>query len=105
MPMKTTRRTLLKTMGTAAVVALPRASAGSSQDMRSPRAEGRDTPKIALEMGLGVSPQGMGQEEAAAAAARRIRQLGVTHVLGDGPRIQCTDAQLKELMDRAQKNG
>ena len=105
MPMKTTRRTLLKTMGTAAVLPLPRASAGSSQDMRSPRAEGRDTPKIALEMGLGVSPQGMGQEEAAAAAARRIRQLGVTHVLGGGPRIPWTDAPLKELMDRAQKNG
>ena len=105
MPTKTSRRTLLKTMGTAAVVAVPRAAAGSSRDMRGPRAEGKDTPKIALEMGLGVSPPGTGPEEAAAAAARRIQQLGVTHVLGGGPRIPWTEAQLKELMDRAQKNG
>jgi mannonate dehydratase len=96
---------MLKTMGAAAVVALPGAGARRSRDMNGPRAEGRDTPKIALESGLGVAPQGLSAEEAAAAAARRIRQLGVTHVLGGGPRIPWTEPQLKELMDRAAKNG
>jgi mannonate dehydratase len=95
---------MLKTVG-AAAVALPAASVPRTRQMRPPRAEGRETPKIALEMGLGIAPPGAPSEEAAAAAARRIRQLGVTHVLGGGPRIPWTDASLKELMDRAAKNG
>ena len=102
--MKTSRRTMLKTVGTAAVV-LREASARAAPQMRAPRGEAKDTPKIALEMGLGIAPAGASPEEAAAAAARRIRQLGVTHVLGGGPRIPWTDAQLQELMDRAAKNG
>ena len=105
MTVKTSRRTMLKTVGAAAAVALPGAGARRSRDMNGPRAEGRDTPKIALESGLGVAPQGLSAEEAAAAAARRIRQLGVTHVLGGGPRIPWTEPQLQELMDRAAKNG
>jgi mannonate dehydratase len=95
---------MLKTVG-AAAVALPGASGRPAPQMRTPRAEGKDTPKIALEMGLGIAPPGASPEEAAAAAARRIRQLGVTHVLGGGPRIPWTEAQLQELMDRATKNG
>ncbi len=102
--MKTSRRTLLKTVG-AAAIALPGADVRAARDLREPRAEGKDTPKIALESGLGVAPPGLSADEAAAAAARRIRQLGVTHVLGGGPRIPWTEAQLKELMDRAAKNG
>lgn len=96
---------MLKTVGAAAAVALPRASPRASGDMRPPGTEGKDTPKIALEAGLGVAPQGLSPDEAAAAAARRIRQLGVTHVLSGGPRIPWTEAQLHELVDRAAKNG
>jgi mannonate dehydratase len=102
---KTTRRTMLKAVGAAAAVALPAASVQVSGNIRAPRMEGKDTPKIALEAGLGVAPQGMSPDEVAAAAARRIRQLGVTHILSGGPRIPWSEAQLKELMDRATKNG
>jgi mannonate dehydratase len=101
--MKTSRRTMLKTVGAATAFALPRVR--PSLDTRASRVEGKDTPKIALEMGLGVSPQGLSADDAAAAAARRIRQLGVTHVLGGGPRIPWTEAQLKAQMDRTVKNG
>ena len=59
MTVKTSRRTMLKTVGAAAAVALPGAGARRSRDMNGPRAEGRDTPKIALESGLGVAPQGL----------------------------------------------
>src|SRR5574342_164712 len=62
-------------------------------------------PTIAREMGLGVAPQGMSPEEAAATAARRIRQLGVTHVLGGGPRIPWTEKQLADMRDRLKANG
>jgi mannonate dehydratase len=99
------RRTMLKTVGAAAAVSLPRPHARAASNTRAQRTEAKDTPKIALEMGLGVSPQGMGLEEAAAAAARRIRQLGVTHVLGGGPRIPWSETQLKELMERSTRNG
>ena len=103
--MKTSRRTMLKSVGAAAALGLPLAPARLRAGMRPGRGEGRDTPKIALEMGLGIAPQGSSAEEAAAAAARRIRQLGVTHVLGGGPRLPWTEAPLKEVMDRAAKNG
>jgi mannonate dehydratase len=102
---KTTRRTMLKAVGAAAAVALPAASVQVSGNIRARRMEGKGTPKIALEAGLGVAPQGMSPDEVAAAAARRIRQLGVTHILSGGPRIPWSEAQLKELMDRATKNG
>ena len=102
--MKTSRRSVLKTVG-AAALAWPRTAAAPPRAVRQPRAEGQDTPKIALEMGFGMAPAAGPPEEAEAAAARRIRQLGVTHVLGGGPRIPWTEDQLRERIDRAAKNG
>ena len=103
---KPSRRTLLKTAGVAALglkathAASPLAEAAQSR----PHFEGKDTPKICLEAGLGT-PAGASPEEAAAAAGRRIRQLGVDHVLSGGPRIPWEEARLKEMMDRLQANG
>jgi mannonate dehydratase len=70
-----------------------------------PRFEGKDTPKICLEVGAGGAPAGMTGDEAAAASARRIRQLGVDHVLTGGGRIPWEEARLREMMDRLKNNG
>jgi len=106
MTSKPSRRTLLKTAGAAALGmkaadgVSPLASAAQSR----PRVEGKDTPKICLEAGL-AAPTGVTPDEAAAAAARRIRQLGVDHVISGGPRIPWEEARLKEMMDRLKANG
>src|SRR3954467_7496570 len=106
MTSKPSRRTLLKTAGAAALGmkaahgASPRAAAQQAR----PHFEGKDTPKICLEAGL-AAPAGVTPEEAAAAAARRIRQLGVDHVISGGPRIPWEEARLKEMMDRLKANG
>ena len=106
MTTKPSRRTLLKTAGAAALGmraaygASPRASAAQAR----PHFEAKDTPKICLEAGLGAPP-GASPDEAAAAAGRRIRQLGVDHVISGGPRIPWEEARLKEMMDRLKANG
>jgi mannonate dehydratase len=101
------RRTILKTAG-AAALGLPAAyvvSPSGAASQARPRFEGKDTPKICLEAGLGGAAPGVSADEAAAAAARRIRQLGVDHVLSGGPRIPWEESRLKEMMDRLKGNG
>jgi mannonate dehydratase len=104
---KPSRRTVLKTAGAAALAlpaashAIPEAAAAQSR----PRFESKDTPKICLEASSGGAPAGATPEEAAAASARRIRQLGVEHVLQGGPRIPWEESRLKEMMDRLKTNG
>ena len=94
---------MLKTTGAAALaVPLSRTaalSAGTTGDQ--PRAEGTDTPKICLEAGAAIG----GSADEAASAARRIRQLGVDHVISGGGRIPWDEARLKETMDRLEANG
>ncbi len=59
-------------------------------------------PKICLEAGMGGQvPAGSTDE----AVARRIRQLGVEHVLSGGGAIPWDAAQLKERIDRLKANG
>lgn len=101
------RRTMLKAAGAAALgipaayVVSPSAEAAQSR----PRFEGKDTPKICLEAGLGGAAPGVSPDEAAAAAARRIRQLGVDHVISGGGRIPWEESRLREMMDRLKRNG
>jgi mannonate dehydratase len=106
MTTKPSRRTLLKTAGAAALGV--RAAYGASPIVAAaqtrPHFEGKDTPKICLEAGLGA-PAGASPDEAAEAAGRRIRQLGVDHVIAGGPRIPWEEARLKEMMDRLKANG
>jgi len=100
------RRALLKTTGGAALGM--RVIGDASPNIRAaqsrPHFEGNDTPKICLEAGL-APPVGASLDEAAAASARRIRQLGVEHVISGGPRIPWEESRLKELMDRLKTNG
>jgi mannonate dehydratase len=95
---------MLTTAG-AAFAGMPAALRASvSAGQRPPRVEAKDTPKICLEAGLGGAPAS-GTDEAAAATARRIRQLGVDHVISGGPPIPWEESRLREMMDRLKNNG
>jgi len=99
----------LKTAGLAAL-ALPvsRVSGVDAAGARRPdlaKALPKDLPKICLEAGLGGAALGASPDQAMAAAARRIRQLGVEHVISGGPRIPWEEARLSEMMDRLKANG
>ncbi len=97
---------MLKTAGAAALGM--RAAYGASPTVSAaqprPRFEGKDTPKICLEVGL-AAPAGVTADEAASASAKRIRQLGVEHVISGGGRIPWEESRLKELMERLKANG
>jgi mannonate dehydratase len=101
---KPSRRALLKTAGLAALgVAAPGASraASASAIPRVPSRFEGDAPRICLEAGAAVGDA----TEEAAAAARRIRQLGVEHVIAGGGRIPWEEGPLREMMDRLKANG
>jgi mannonate dehydratase len=98
---KLSRRTMLKATGAAALAA----PTGSGATIPGPRFEGKDTPKICLDAGLGGAPLGSASPEEIGAAARRIRQLGVDHVISGGERIPWEESRLKEMMDRLKSNG
>ena len=55
----------------------------AAADAPGPLVETKDTPKICLEMGTGLLAAGQIDE----AGIRRIKQLGVDHVLSGGPAI------------------
>ncbi len=99
---KPSRRAVLKTAGIAALgIPAYAASSPAPPAQGRPRFEGPDTPKISLEAGLAIS----GTADEAAAQARRLRQIGVEHVLSGGPRIPWEETRLKEMMDRLKSNG
>src|ERR1700722_5098396 len=83
------RRTLIQSAGFAALSA------------HAAKPEGHDTPKICLEVGTGGLAAGTIDE----AGCRKIKQLGVDHVLTGGPRIPWEESQLKEMMDRLKAGG
>ncbi len=86
------RRELIQAAGVAALP-LPAAAALRS----GPRPPGADTPKICLEVGASGLAAGRLHE----AGARRVKQLGVDHVIARYPgRIPWQEAQLRELINR-----
>jgi mannonate dehydratase len=93
--MKISRRNLMQTAGIAAL-----ARPASAATMPENKFEGKDTPKICLAMG----DSGAGQQDIKA-QARRLRQLGVDHVLGGGPRIPWEESSLKEQIAGLKENG
>lgn len=99
---------MLKAVG-AAALATPGASALSWSAATAPvrsRSEGKGAAKICLEATLGASPgSAAGANEEAAAAARRIRQLGVDHVISGGGRIPWEESRLQGMLDNLKRNG
>jgi len=92
-----TRRKLLQAAG---VAALPAPVIGQTQ-IPGPRAERRDTPKICLQVGDG----GLSAGSIVAAGMRRVKQLGVDHVLTGGPRIQWEESRIRSMMNDLKSGG
>ena len=91
------RRKLIHAAGVAALP-FPAAAAMVSR----PRREGADTPKICLEIGRGGLAAGATTE----AGARRLKQLGVDHVIASPPGpIPWQEAQLEDLINRLKGHG
>ena len=91
------RRKLIQAAGVAALP-FPRAPARAS----GPRHEGADTPKICLELGASGLAAGTLDE----AGARRVKQLGVDHVIAAYPgQIPWQETRLRELIDRLRGHG
>jgi mannonate dehydratase len=65
------------------------------------KGEGADTPKICLEIGGGGLAAG-GMDEG---GMRRIKQLGVNHVIGAAGPIPWTEEKLRDLMGRLKTGG
>jgi mannonate dehydratase len=91
------RRTMMKSVGAAALLAPLAHGADAPQLGR----EGRDTPKICLEMGGGRLSAGSPDE----AGMRRVKQLGVDYVLMAGPPIPWREDQIRSIMDRLKSGG
>jgi mannonate dehydratase len=91
------RRRMIKAAGATALLA-PLTQPGAVPKGRSGE---RVTPKICLEMGAGTLSAGTLDE----AGMRRVKQLGVDHVLMGGPRIPWRETQLRSIMDRLKSAG
>ena len=65
------------------------------------RAEDRDTPKICLEVGAGSLSAGSLE----APGIRRVKQLGVDHVLMGGPPIPWEESRIRSIMDNLKSGG
>jgi mannonate dehydratase len=100
--MKFTRRTALEILGAsalapAAVAADPEAAA----QVPAPPKEGKGTPKIAVGMGdSGAEPSRGAPAPDPAEGPRRIKQIGVNHVLGAGPQTPWTEESLGAIQKR-----
>jgi mannonate dehydratase len=73
--------------------------------MPGPRFEGKDTPKICLELNFPGWSAPSDPEEAAAASGRHLRQLGVEHAISGMGRIPWQEETLRAFLDRYKKNG
>jgi mannonate dehydratase len=98
------RRTLLKRAGAAAIGWRATTGVSAASVQSRPHFEGKDTPKICLEAALGAPPNAT-PDEAAAAAGRHIKQLGVDHVISGGGRIPWEVDRLNETINRLKTHG
>jgi mannonate dehydratase len=91
------RRDILQGVGAAALTASVAGAAPSSGQ----RSEARDTPKICLEAGAGSLAAGTFD----AAGMRKVKQLGVDHVLMGGPQIPWEESRLRSVMEQIKAAG
>src|SRR5690242_14074753 len=85
------RRNAMKAVGAAALLG-PLVHGDGETTLHQ---EAPDTPKICLEMGGGGLAAGKPDD----AGMRRVKQLGVNHVLMAGPPIPWSENQIRSLMD------
>ena len=91
-----TRRDVLRAMGTSAVAAsLPVRGALAQLKFSRMPPEGKDTPKICLGFGDAVDEASM----------RRRKQIGVDHVLTGGPKIPWSEADVRARIDQFNAGG
>ncbi len=93
------RREMIKAMGSLAFFPLTASASGHSDLAKY--SERSDTPKICLEMGLGLLATGTVNE----GGMRRVKQLGVDHVLTGGPRIPWQESEIRSIMDSFKAGG
>src|SRR5215472_209746 len=103
MGIKPSRRNMLKTAGLAALAVPVTRVSRLEASHQSPEPHG-DLPKICLDAGTGGPLLGA-SADAAAAAARRILQLGVEHVISSGGPIPWEEARLQGMMGTLKANG
>src|SRR5579864_5265803 len=111
--MKSTRREVVQAALAAGFVKPPMLQA-AAVDANWPRLEASDTPKLALELSnTGPAPTSPGTRPMGNLAAarfdepgmRRIRQLGVSHVLMGGPPIPWQESEIRARMDKLKSSG
>jgi mannonate dehydratase len=90
------RRKMIKA-ATATALLAPLTHGAVSPELRG---EGRDTPKICLEIDGSLSAGHLDE-----AGMRRVKQLGVDHVLMGGPRIPWAEGQIRSIMDSLRSGG
>ena len=92
----TNRRDVLKSIGAAALVSSVPAPAAQAQPRfsRMP-SESKDTPKLCLGVPATLDEPGM----------RRVKQIGVDHVLMGGPRIPWDEAEVRARIERFKAGG
>lgn len=95
--MQLTRRKALARVGGAAAAA----TVALGADMPKIDLEGPGIPKLCLEMGSGGLAAGRLDE----AGVRRVKQLGVNHVISSGPALPWTESQLSSMMDTLKQGG
>jgi mannonate dehydratase len=96
MSSRVSRRTLLQVVGTAALASSARrVSAQTRPAFSRMPPEGTDTPKLCLGFWATVDEPNM----------RRVKQIGVDHVLTGGPRIPWDEADVRARMDRFKSAG
>src|SRR6185437_12318678 len=111
--MKTSRRQLLQTAAVAAGAQAPMLRA-AAVDVHWPRLEAGDTPKLALELSnsgpVATSPgtRPMGNIAAGRfdeASMRRVKQLGVNHILMGGPPVPWKEEDIRDRMAKLKTAG
>ena len=89
------RRGFLRAAGAAALAPVLSPARAGSAPGDWPPAEGPGTPRLCLGTGANADEREM----------RRIRQIGVDHVLMGGPKIPWTEEDLRSLVERFHKGG
>ncbi len=97
MAMNLSRRRALRAAGAASLLSAAPAAAARAW----PPAETAATPKLCLELSGGRLSAG-GEEPR---GIRRVKQLGVTHVLSGGPRIPWQESELRARIERLKAEG